>query len=475
MASEIKVNKISPASGTAFTMGDSGDTFTIPSGATITNSGTANGFGDSLEWQTSDIKTSTFTAVAGKGYFVNTTGGAITVNLPAGSAGAQIGLLDYAGTWDTNTCTVSADGSEKIQGSTDDAFFSRDREALQIIYVDSTQGWVITSVADQKGSQALYISASGGTETTSGDYKIHKFTGSGTFTVSSVGNASGSNTVDYMVVAGGGGAGGSTLPGGGGGGGGGGGWRASSGTASGSYTAGPGPLTSPVSALPVSAQGYPITIGAGGTGAVGAGPGPSPVVATQGGSSVFSTITSAGGGLGGHPNSPAQGGGPGGSGGGGGWQTRAGGSGNTPPVSPPQGNAGGDGTGAPTYQGGPAGGAVATGTVLPGPAGNDGASGGAGAVSHITGSPVGYAGGGGGGGAGGSPTSGAAGGGASPDGSGGAGGTSLPSSGPGRYGNDGAVNRGGGAGGGASGPAPDNSNGGVGGSGVVVIRYKYQN
>jgi len=42
--SELKVNKISPASGTAFTLGDSGDTFTIPSGATIANSGTATGF-----------------------------------------------------------------------------------------------------------------------------------------------------------------------------------------------------------------------------------------------------------------------------------------------------------------------------------------------------------------------------------------------------------------------------------------------
>jgi len=43
--SELKVNKISPATGTAFTIGDSGDTFTVPSGATIVNSGTATGFG----------------------------------------------------------------------------------------------------------------------------------------------------------------------------------------------------------------------------------------------------------------------------------------------------------------------------------------------------------------------------------------------------------------------------------------------
>ena len=42
--SELKVNKISPATSTTFTLGDSGDTFNIPSGATIANSGTATGF-----------------------------------------------------------------------------------------------------------------------------------------------------------------------------------------------------------------------------------------------------------------------------------------------------------------------------------------------------------------------------------------------------------------------------------------------
>ena len=45
VSTELKTNKISPASGTAFTLGDSGDTFTVPAGATITNSGTATGFG----------------------------------------------------------------------------------------------------------------------------------------------------------------------------------------------------------------------------------------------------------------------------------------------------------------------------------------------------------------------------------------------------------------------------------------------
>ena len=92
--------------------------------------------------------------MAGKGYFVNTTGGAITVNLPAGSAGAQIALIDYAATWDTNNCIVSANGSEKIQGDTSDATFSREREALQIVYVDSSQGWLIESNTDLAATQA---------------------------------------------------------------------------------------------------------------------------------------------------------------------------------------------------------------------------------------------------------------------------------------------------------------------------------
>jgi|TARA_X000001388_G_scaffold53180_1_gene38779 hypothetical protein len=470
MASTVKVNTITTQSGSTLTVGESGKTISLASGATATGFGRTG----AVDWQTTK-KTGDFTAATTEGYFVDTSSAAITATLPSSpSAGAIVGFKDYTGTFATYNLTIARNGSN-IQGNANDSKIITNRASVIMVYVDSTEGWVFTvesNVADLQDKE--YVTASGGTITTSGDYKIHTFTGAGTFTVSAAGNAAGSNTVDYMVVAGGGGGGGSTSPGGGGGGGGGGGWRASSGTASGSYTAGPGPLTSPVSALSVSAQGYPITIGAGGTGAVGAGPGPSPVVATQGGSSVFSTITSAGGGLGGHPNSPAQAGGNGGSGGGSSWETRTGGTGNTPPVSPPQGNDGGNGTSAPTYQGGPGGGAVGAGTDLPAPSGNQGQSGGVGAVSHITGSPVGYAGGGGGGGTN-SPGNGDQGGGASPDGSGGAGGPATPSAGPGRYGSDGATNRGGGAGGGASGPAPDNSNGGVGGSGVVVIRYKYQN
>ena len=208
--SEIKVNKISPRSGTTVTLGDSGDTFTIPSGATITNSGTASGFGatGSASWNTT-VKTSTFTAVAGIGYFVNTTGGAVTVNLPAGSAGDVVAIKDYAGTFDTHAVTLNPNGSDKIGGDgTTDATLSTEGIAVTLVFVDSTQGWLVTdSGLQSEAPTAAFIVATGGTISTCGNFKTHVFTGPGTFTVCTVGNAAGSNTVDYMVVAGGGGGG----------------------------------------------------------------------------------------------------------------------------------------------------------------------------------------------------------------------------------------------------------------------------
>jgi len=463
----LKTDKIEPQSGTALQIGASGDTMTLPSGATlniagtITNSGTATGFG-AVDWQTSDIKTSTFTAVAGKGYLVNTTGGAITVNLPAGSAGTQIALADYAGTWDSNNCTVAANGSEKIQGSTNNAVFSRDREALQILYVDSTQGWVITSVADQGGTQASYITASGGTETTSGDYKIHTFVGDGTFTVSSVGNAAGSTTVDYLIVAGGGG--GSKHQAGGGG-------------AGGLRKNYPNPATT---GTPVTAQAYPVTVGAGGAGAPGPGAPPQNAQGTDGDASVIFSVTSAGGGGGGgyyNPGCPGGAGRSGGSGGGAGSASTTGGSagltpastkgtGNTPPVSPSQGNPGGAAWDRNPHGGGGGGGSGAAGCDAHPPSGpsTGGGLGGCGTSVAISGSATVYAGGGGGSGYTGPPTAPANGGGGGDGGH--AAGTPAEANGV-----NGTDNTGGGGGGGANDPF----NGGNGGSGVVIISYKYQN
>jgi hypothetical protein len=433
--SEIKVNKISPrtACGTT-TLGDSGDTFTIPAGVSITNSGTASGFGatGAVSWTTT-VKTSGFTATAGEGYFVDTTSGAISINLPAGTAGAVVGFKDYAQTFDTNAVTLVQNGSDKIGGSTINAELETEGIAVTLVFVDSTQGWLVTDSGLQtEAATSQYIAATGGTITTSGNCKIHTFTGPGTFTVSCAGNASGSNKVSYMVVAGGGGSG--QFYGGGGGGGG---FRESKSPFT-PYTASPLDETN---GLVTPATAYPITVGGGG-----AKGGPSFQPGVKGSDSVFSSITSTGGGFGGGSQPSGAVGGPGGSGGGGGGTSGgAGGSGNTPPVSPPQGK---DGYTAGGSLAGAGGGATVAGGTNP-----DGKQGGTGATTSITASPVAYAGGGGGGPE--SPTS------ISPCGSGG---VNTPSPWPDPSIRDGGTNKGGGGG----------ADGGAGGSGVVVIRYKFQ-
>ena len=170
--------------------------------------------------------------------------------------------MDYAGTWDSNSCTLAPNGSEKIEGLTQDVALSNKRDSIVLLYQDSTQGWIGINNSDGQVASPTYISATGGTITTSGDFKIHTFTSSGTFTVSSVGNSiGGGDGVSYLVLAGGGGGGSAGTRAGGGGGAGG--FR--EGKNSGDpYTA--SPLNAP-SGLTVSAQGYPITVGAGGAGA----------------------------------------------------------------------------------------------------------------------------------------------------------------------------------------------------------------
>jgi len=93
------------------------------------------------DWQA--VKTSTFTAVAGEGYFVNTTSGVVTMNLPAGTLGDEIVFVDYAGTFDSNTFTVSPNGSEKINGTAADLTVSVERAANTLVYTDGTQGWLL--------------------------------------------------------------------------------------------------------------------------------------------------------------------------------------------------------------------------------------------------------------------------------------------------------------------------------------------
>jgi hypothetical protein len=347
--------------------------------------------------------------------------------------------------------TVSPNGTDKIGGVNTSVGLSFEGQSVTLVYVDSTQGWINTMDSTSNVRGNLFVAATGGTILTCGDYKVHTFTGPGTFTVTSAGNPLGSDTVDYLVVAGGGGGDRGYSNRAAAGGGGAGGYRASG------Y--GPSPLQGLASS--VSIQGYPITVGAGGT----------QNCASNGSNSIFAGITSAGGGYGfGGENLPTNGGGPGGSGGGGDYSETAG-SGNTPPVSPPQGNAGGIGNCGPTpadpssvYPAGGGGGAMAVGGDGPGASsGQVGGAGGAGAPNAITGSATFYAGGGGGGV--GRPCAVRTGG---PGGNGGGG-----RGAPGVSGGAGTANTGGGGGGGSPQP-PSAGPGGNGGSGIVIIRYKFQ-
>jgi hypothetical protein len=143
-------NIITQTNATTLTIGASGQTISIPAGATLTNSGTATGFG--LTWQS--VKTANFTAVKGEAYPVNTTSGEITVTLPATpSAGDQVQLVDYAGTFDTNKLIIDGNG-EDIEGVALDFQLTGEREGVILTYIDSTQGWIATSGINE-GTDAL--------------------------------------------------------------------------------------------------------------------------------------------------------------------------------------------------------------------------------------------------------------------------------------------------------------------------------
>jgi hypothetical protein len=432
--------------GTTITLGASGDTINLASGASQTGFGRTG----TVDWDTTP-KTATFTAVSGNGYFVNTTSGAITVTLPAGSAGDIVSLADYAATWQTNAVTITPNGTDKIGGANENAILSTEGQSVTFVYTDSTQGWLNTMDSTSNVRASSYIEATGGTITESGDYKIHIFTGPGTFCVSSLapGPSGNPNVAEYLVVAGGGG-GGMGVSDDSAGGGGAGGFR--------TRTALPcaSPLNAPTG-ITLTASAFPITVGAGGADRL------TPGTGNAGNNSIFSSIISAGGGAGGFPT-----GGAGGSGGG--TLQNPGGAGNTPPTSPPQGNTGGNsicGPGPQSPNAGGGGGAGAVGANAPRPftSGGDGGAGsfiptgfvGPTAPSYGETGPAGrYFAGGGAGGI--SPSRGgqicASG------GLGGGGDTTLT----------GTANTGGGGG------ASDTSapGGRQGGSGIVMIRYKFQ-
>ena len=348
--SEIKVNKLSPRSGTNVTLGDSGDTFTIPSGATLANNGTATGFGDNLEWQSSIVTAATITVTANKGYWINTTSNACTITLPAAAAvGDQIIFTDYARTWGTNKIILDSNGLN-YQGN-DDSYlveYSTSGETVNIVYSGATKGWI-----PDVGVQP--ITATGGTITTYSGYKVHSFTSSGTFEITA-GNA----ILDILIVAGGGG-------------GGSGGADAAGGGAGGVLVA---------SALLEAVASYTITIGGGGGSKI------------NGGDSSFASYTAKGGGYGNNSAGVGNAGGSGGGGGGDGSSTPHAGGAETQSSNVPAGFTGyGFAGGIGSNDGAGGGGASGVGK-------NSGNAAGGNGIQNLfrTGSNVYYAGGGGGGG-----------------------------------------------------------------------------
>ena len=409
---EKSTYSISGATLTFTTAPQNGYTVEVMAFSTIT---VGNQITGGIDWQ-STVQTSNFTAAANKGYFVNTTSAAVTVSLPAGTAGAKVSLQDYTGTFNSNNLSISANGSEKIRGLSNTTFTNSTNNArIDLVYQDATEGWQADNITQPPIN------------------------------------------VSYLVIAGGGAGAGYYRAGGGGAGG----LRTSYGSTSGGGASAESNLTiSPNT-------NYTVTVGAGAAGASNADGG-------TGSNSVFSTVTSIGGGGGGkYTGSNGTAGTAGGSGGGGGGDS-TGGAGGAGTAN--QGYAGGNGASSGVQCGGGGGGAGAVGkNGGSGATDGDGGDGiqsailnyaNAGTASvgeQISGSQVWYAGGGGGGSySSGNDTIPGKGGG----GEGVAQGVNYPGNGGPATANTG------GGGGGASGEVnPSSGVGGSGGSGIVILRY----
>ena len=112
-----------------------------PSDGTVTEPKLAANTGGIVDWQA--VVTGATTMVAGRGYFVDTSSSAFTMTLPSSAArGDEVHIIDYAATFDTNNCTVGRN-SHKIQGASSDLTVATERAAFTLVYVDSTQGWLL--------------------------------------------------------------------------------------------------------------------------------------------------------------------------------------------------------------------------------------------------------------------------------------------------------------------------------------------
>lgn len=190
--SKIEVNAVEPQSGTTLTLGASGDTVALAAGASQT------GFGrqGAVNWD-STIRSSNFTAVSGNGYFCDTTAGSFTVTLPASpSEGDIVAIKDWSSTAATNNITIGRNG-QKIEGNTSNGRIDVHGDAQTLVFSGASRGWMVVGSGLLEGIQGPeFVSATGGTVLTCGNFKTHVFTGPGTFSVSSAGNDLGSNSVE---------------------------------------------------------------------------------------------------------------------------------------------------------------------------------------------------------------------------------------------------------------------------------------
>jgi len=285
-----------------------------------------------IAWQAVTTAT-TLTAVAGRGYPIDTTSNACTVTLPASaSVGDQIIFTDYARNFSTNALTINQNSLNYQGYSSPNPEYDTAGESIHIVYMDATKGWVpINDGAVAMETQQTY-------------------------------------QIEFLVVAGGGSGGSLSNAGGGGTGG----YRTATETG--------------------VVEGTEITITVGDGGAA-----TSDAQGITGSASSFSgsgltTISSAGGG--GGAGASGNNGLDGGSGGGAGNAVASGGAGNTPSTSPAQGFPGGDGGTAPAYGGGGGGGSSEAGDDG---STSQGGNGGDGTASSISGSSITRGGGGGGG------------------------------------------------------------------------------
>jgi len=405
---------------------------TQTSGIATLNDGLSTGSGPS--WSTAAGSLGTVNSGAVSSLSVTATdpdaGATIAYSLQSGSLPGGISINTGTGALAGTFGSVSSDTTFSFTiRATDNAGNTSDRSFSIIV-------------------RSAFLAASGGnTISTDGNFRYHIFNSGGTFTVNGVGgDATYGNKVRYLIVAGGGGGGGfgSTDNFGSGGGGGAGGYLSSgSDDSAGAYN------------VTVSATSYPISVGGGGSGGVGTGQG------SNGGTSSAFGFTATGGGGGGRQDLNGNNGGSGGGGG-----TDGAGRDSVSAGTPGQGNPGGRGAPSQSGMGGGGGGAGGTGST--GNADKTGGAGGPGASSNITGSSVVRAGGGGGASYPGGPHPNTA------PSNGGGGGTGNLS--PEGNGTPGTANTGGG-GGAANDQDPRNSPefaGGSGGSGVVIVRYRYQ-